>query len=171
MISALPAYHAIIKYAPASLRACLSLQSAPWTTCFDLFRALCSSECAGGCGAFGAFLYVPRCERVCYYCFTMNTKWQLMPVPFVKAHFGVKSEQIQNLPIFRTVPGFYRNRRARHISQRFNCVDAKDLMALIYPTLEYGIQVGRDIGDSSFDHPTTEWLPEFLLAMLNIMLI
>ena len=65
-------YSDIFKYAPAALRASLSIHTARWTTCKQLHTVLLSNACQD-CGKFGAYLYLMTCERLCHTCITLHS--------------------------------------------------------------------------------------------------
>lgn len=106
MVSKLPQYNTIATYAPASLRASLALETAQWTSCRVLYETLCSPTCS--CGAFGAFLYLPTYQRVCYHCFTTNMMFLPLTPSLARAKFAVTSRNLANVPTVRSLHGNYR---------------------------------------------------------------
>jgi hypothetical protein len=106
MISSLPQYSMIAMHAPASLRASLSVGTAASTSCRVLYETLCSPHCI--CGAFGAFLYLPTYQRVCYHCFTTSMLYLPLTPGLARAKFALTSRNLANVPTFRSVPGNYR---------------------------------------------------------------
>ncbi|KAF2136590.1 uncharacterized protein K452DRAFT_237240, partial [Aplosporella prunicola CBS 121167] len=60
-------YNAIIKHVRNALRGILSIETGRWITCEALFETLCTPQCES-CGAFGGYLYLITCKRVCYRC-------------------------------------------------------------------------------------------------------
>lgn len=106
MVSSLPQYNTIVMHASASLRASLSLNTAPLTSCRVLYETLCSPNCS--CGAFGAFLYLPTYQRVCYHCFTTSMLYLPLTPGLARAKFALTSRNLANTPSIRSVPGNFR---------------------------------------------------------------
>ena len=106
LVSSLPQYNAIVTHASASLRASLSLKITSWTSCRVLYETLCSPNCS--CGTFGAYLYLPTYQRVCYHCFTTSIVYAPLTPSLARARFALTSRNLANVPTIRSLPGNYR---------------------------------------------------------------
>jgi len=109
-IDELPQYRAIARYAPSSIRAALSLEVASAYSCKDLYDSLCTSKCSA-CGKFSAFLYVPRCQRTCYQCFTTEARFLPMRREHSKFYWSITSKDLETgqIPVARSLPGRYQS--------------------------------------------------------------
>jgi hypothetical protein len=108
VVDSLPQYHSIVTHAPNSLRAAISLEIASSVSCRKLYTELCSDVCRG-CGKFGAYLYLLTCSRVCYICFTEDTKFMPMTKQHSKIFWGVTSRDLASggITVARSLPGRY----------------------------------------------------------------
>lgn len=124
-IGNLPQYKDVMTFAPCSLRAALSIEVAPHITCIDLHNVLCRKEC-NACGKFGAFLYLLRCERVCYECVKDNDDYlPLKPTHAMqKTATKPKDFRIYPVPTARCLPGQYdRSNYRKREAHRIQLVD------------------------------------------------
>ena len=88
-----------------------------------LHQALCTVECAS-CGAFGGYLYLLTCTRVCILCFTditENHSYRPLPSRHLLRHFAQARPLLNTLPQVLSRPGKY---SADHI----NCHERVDLV-------------------------------------------
>lgn len=97
LVASLPHYKAIDTHARNVLRGILSISMGPWITLETLYQALCTAECAS-CGAFGGYLYLLTCTRVCYLCFTEHDSY--LPQRRLQAmqRFSLTSPLLNTLP-------------------------------------------------------------------------
>lgn len=109
-VDSLPQYRAIFINAPNSVRAALSLEVASVCSCKKLYDTLCTDKCSV-CGKFGAFLYLPSCERTCFQCFTTETRFLPMTREHSKFYWPITSKDLEtaHVPIARSVSGRYEN--------------------------------------------------------------
>ena len=126
MVSSLPQYNAIVTHAPASLRATLSLQTAKYTSCRQLYKALCSEFCTT-CPEFGAYLYVPTCERVCYLCFTTKLRYKAITSGEARARWGMNAEVSKDTIQFLSLPGKYQIHHGSSRRRRLCLVDPRSV--------------------------------------------
>jgi hypothetical protein len=99
-------YSEIIRYAPNSLRAALSINVGTSISCRQLHTNLCSQECIA-CGRFGAFLYLLTCSRVCYVCLVEDPRFLPLTPKHARVAFGLSSNEISKLNTAITLPGKY----------------------------------------------------------------
>lgn len=100
-------YEAVIAHAIGALCVILRTRIASWFTISDLFKALCTRDCAV-CSSFGGFIFIPSFMRCCYACLTMNR------LPSVARDFILKNllKQSQShlrslVPTVTSLPGRY----------------------------------------------------------------
>jgi len=106
VVRSLPAYRNLMKNAPHALAALghtslISLHSAN-----ALYGTLLSEQCIS-CGEYGAFLFLPTCERCCYECLCSNQSLWVIPTTLAKKCFDLTPSQLKLLPITRSIPGVY----------------------------------------------------------------
>ena len=126
MVSSLPQYNAIVTHAPASLRASLSLQTAKYTSCRQLYKALCS-EFYTTCPEFGAYLYVPTCVRVCYLCFTTKLRYKAITSGEARARWVMNAEVSKDTIQFLSLPGKYQIHHGSSRRRRLCLVDPRSV--------------------------------------------
>ncbi|EEP78298.1 predicted protein [Uncinocarpus reesii 1704] len=116
VVGSIPQYATILMHAKNALRGIISIGSARWISCLDIYQELRRAEC--DCGDFGGYLYLFTCRRVCFLCFTSESAY----LPIGRGHamrkFGLQGAQVAALPAMKSVPGFYSGRllkcRTRH---------------------------------------------------------
>lgn len=80
VVESLPAYKDLMTYAPEALPVLGRCQVLSYHPASLLRRTLRSSQCVS-CSEFGAFLFLPTFERVCFICLTSNPAfWMTTPV-------------------------------------------------------------------------------------------
>ncbi|KAG0647412.1 hypothetical protein D0Z07_7213 [Hyphodiscus hymeniophilus] len=131
-IDILPQYKDIVTFASSILRAVLSLEIASYFTCAELHNALCSKKCEN-CGQFGPFLYLLRCERVCYECMTTIDDYLPLKPAHAMQKVAVKKKDFNkyDVPTARCLPGRYdRLRPRKHEKGGTQLVDFKRMFPL-----------------------------------------
>jgi hypothetical protein len=106
VVRSLPAYRNLMEHAPHALVALghtrlISLHSAN-----VLYGILLLEQCVS-CGDYGAFLFLPTCERCCYECLHSNQSLWVIPPSLARKCFGLTLSQSKRLPIMRSIPGVY----------------------------------------------------------------
>ena len=131
VVEALPQWRDLVKHAPGAMAALGRTQLTRHHTVTTLHDALSSADCAS-CGAYGAFLFLPTCERCCYECLWRNQSLQVIQLALAKKAFGLSAAQIEKLPIMRGIPGKYwvRYQISRSRPQRLVSVKAAKILAL-----------------------------------------
>ncbi|KPM41840.1 hypothetical protein AK830_g4692 [Neonectria ditissima] len=66
----------------------------------DLDAVLRTNRCAY-CIQYGAFLFLPTCERCCWSCLEQNRSLRLLEPVMAKKYFGLSDEHIEQLPTVR----------------------------------------------------------------------
>lgn len=114
LVDSIPEYKTTIECSPTSIQASLSIGSARWFSCRDLYEKLVTAEC-DICGDFGGYLYLVTCRRVCYRCFTENTSYQPLLEKVVLQRFGLHPRHLDALPSMQSLRGTY----STHPNQRY----------------------------------------------------
>ncbi|KAL2020948.1 hypothetical protein VTK56DRAFT_7835 [Thermocarpiscus australiensis] len=105
MVDSIPQYQLVYRHCPQILRSIISTEARH----FDfrtLHDALCKPKCVT-CGDFGGYLYLITCLRVCYICFTGNSRF--LPVNGKQASMitGCPRKELKQLPHIRSIRGRY----------------------------------------------------------------
>jgi hypothetical protein len=106
LVDALQEYKHISKHAPNTIRGILAIGAGRWTTCEDIYEALCRSDCEE-CRSRGGYLYLPTCKRVCFHCFSENERYQPLRHEQAQLEFGLDRETVDDLPRIKIIPGSY----------------------------------------------------------------
>lgn len=103
-------YATIVKHAPQILRAVISVHAAPYITCRGLFTAFITKECAH-CEEFGAFLYLPTCTRVCFWCGMTTEACRSLSLENVRKFYSITMYELakHGVAVLSPLPGHYRN--------------------------------------------------------------
>ncbi|KAF4438258.1 hypothetical protein FACUT_5123 [Fusarium acutatum] len=99
-------YQQVIKHAPKVPTALTKTNLAGHYPPSVVYRTLQTDRCVS-CADFGAFLYLPTCERVCFECLHQNRGLWMITLPMAKKYFSLTYQQVQTLPIMRIIPGTY----------------------------------------------------------------
>lgn len=165
VVRSLPAYRSLMEHAPHALAALgrtrlISLQSAN-----ALYGTLLSEQCIS-CGEYGAFLFLPTCERCCYECLCRNQSLWLIPTTLARKCFDLTLSQLKRLPIMRSVPGSYfvghtisRQRQLKLTSVKA----AKELGIMIHGSTENmaeTLTARRSGGMTEKEYHTFRWLQD-----------
>ncbi|KAI9669890.1 MAG: hypothetical protein M1831_006925 [Alyxoria varia] len=106
IVESLPAYRELMKYAPKTLKALGQTGSISFHTAATLRGALRSQKCVS-CQEYGAFLFLPTCERCCYECLSENHSLWVIPVSLAGRCFDLTPRQLKQLPTLHSIPGRY----------------------------------------------------------------
>ncbi|TRX94855.1 hypothetical protein FHL15_004316 [Xylaria flabelliformis] len=105
LIDSLHQYQMVLKHCPNVLRAIISID-ARYFDFRTLYKTLSSTKCEA-CDRFGGYLYLITCERVCYFCFTLNPDYFPMPATRAAKYLGLPRKEIKHLPHILSLPGKY----------------------------------------------------------------
>lgn len=105
-VQSLPAYRGLVKHAPQTLVVLRMTKLLQTHTVSDLFAALTSERCAT-CPEYGAYLFLPTCERCCWTCLQLNPARRVVTPAKAKKTFALSSRQVRKLPVLFSIPGRY----------------------------------------------------------------
>jgi hypothetical protein len=87
VVRSLPAYRNLMEHAPHTLAALGHTRLITLHSANVLYRTLLSEQCIS-CGEYGAFLFIPTCERCCYECLCSNQSLWVIPTTLARKCFG-----------------------------------------------------------------------------------
>jgi hypothetical protein len=111
----------MMQYAPHTLVALCRTDLISAHTACNLHSALQSQACES-CGFFGPFLFLPTCQRCCFTCLDRNQSFWVLPVNRARRYFGLTARQIAQIPVMRSLPGYYWVGRSRRTQRRLRLV-------------------------------------------------
>lgn len=134
IIESLPAYRDLMEFAPHTLSALGKTGLISVHSSAILHAELLSMHCVS-CRKYGAFLFLPTCERCCYECLRRNQSLRVIPQALAKKCFNLTQTQLKTIPIMYSIPGRYfvghtisRQRRQRLVSVK----SAKRLAIMVH---------------------------------------
>ena len=105
VVQSLPAYRDLMEHAPHTpalgRTGLIDLHSA------TVLHATLLSEVCVSCGEYGAFLFLPTCERCCYECLHRSQSFWVIPTALAGKCFDLMLHQLKEIPVMRSVPGIY----------------------------------------------------------------
>ncbi|RBA18777.1 hypothetical protein FPRO05_10425 [Fusarium proliferatum] len=105
-IQSLLAYRDLVAFAPQTLMALGKTGLLNLHSVTELHAALRQERCAS-CVEYGAFFFLPTCERCCWECLRHNPSLRVLPPKEAKRYFGLSEWHIQRLPTISVIPGNY----------------------------------------------------------------
>lgn len=102
----LPGYRDLLSHAPHALEALGQTRMVRHHTASQLIAAFRTEQCTI-CSAFGPYLLLPTCERVCWPCLRRNRTLRVISRETASEVFGLSEEQVRQLPTILTIPGIY----------------------------------------------------------------
>ncbi|KAK5989025.1 hypothetical protein PT974_10523 [Cladobotryum mycophilum] len=126
IVQTLHAYRDLMEYAPKALVALSRTRLIQYHSAATLHAALQSQACIS-CGEYGAYLFLPTCQRCCWWCLDKNRSLQVMPRGAAGICFSLTSRQLDELPTMLSLPGhyFHGHRDIRHKKRsKLVCVGA-----------------------------------------------
>ncbi|KAF5702650.1 f-box domain-containing protein [Fusarium mundagurra] len=105
-IKLLQAYRDLVAFAPQILMALGKVGLLSLHSITELHAALRKERCAS-CVEYGAFLFLPTCERCCWECLRHNPLLRVLLPKEAKRYFGLSERHIQQLPTISVIPGNY----------------------------------------------------------------
>ena len=100
------AYRDLVTVAPQALVALARVGLIGLHSLNELHSALRTERCAT-CIEYGAFLFLPTCERCCWECLRRNPLLRVFSLSEAKRYFGLSERQVQQLPTLHVLPGKY----------------------------------------------------------------
>ena len=163
VVTSLPAYRNLIEHALHALAALghtrlISLHSAN-----ALYGTLLSEQCIS-CGEYGAFLFLPTCERCCYECLCSNQSLWVIPTTLARKCFDLTLSQLKQLPIMQSIPGVYfvGHKISRQRQLKLTSVKAaKELGIMIHGStknMAENLTARRSGGITEKEYHTFRWL-------------
>ncbi|VTT55865.1 unnamed protein product [Fusarium fujikuroi] len=105
-IESLRAYRDLVTFAPQTLMALGKTGLLNLHSVTELHAALRQERCAS-CVEYGAFLFLPTCERCCWECLRHNPLLRVLPSKEAKRYFGLSERHIRQLPTISVIPSNY----------------------------------------------------------------
>ncbi|CVK91694.1 uncharacterized protein FPRN_09528 [Fusarium proliferatum] len=105
-IQSLLAYRDLVAFAPQTLMALGKTGLLNLHSVTELHAALRQERCAS-CVEYGAFFFLPTCERCCWECLRHNPSLRVLPPKEAKRYFGLSERHIRRLPTISVIPGNY----------------------------------------------------------------
>jgi hypothetical protein len=138
VVQSLPAYRDLMEHAPHTLAALGQTGLIGLHTATVLHATLLSEICIS-CEEYGAFLFLPTCERCCYECLHRNQSLWVIPTALAGKCFDLMPHQLKEIPTMRSVPGVYSvgHRISRQRRLRLTSVKAaKELGTKVHVSME-----------------------------------
>ena len=116
LVESMLAYQNLLKHASTALIVFGKTHLAGHHTSLDLHATLLSEECVS-CHRFGAFLFLPTCERACLDCLHRNMRFWVIPAKEARETYGIPQKEMHRLPGMMSIPfGKRRGRRKKLVS-------------------------------------------------------
>jgi hypothetical protein len=136
VVSSLPEYRDLMLHAPEALAALGKTRLIRYQPAANIHLALLSADCTS-CGRYGAFLFLPTCERCCYHCLWKNQSLWVISMSMAKQCFGFSAAGAKTLPVMRAIAGNYNVKHtiSRRRPIQLVCVGAAKKLAIAENTL------------------------------------
>ncbi|KAH9885010.1 hypothetical protein F4778DRAFT_761618 [Xylariomycetidae sp. FL2044] len=129
VVENLAPYTDMMKHAPTALAALGRTRLLHLHPATLLRQVLRSDKCVS-CFGFGAFLFLPTCERVCFACLYENLSLHMTTTDLAKQCFNLTERQLQRVPIMHSIPGTYGMRRGVSRKRVYRLVNIKQVKRL-----------------------------------------
>ncbi|KAI5865425.1 hypothetical protein GGS23DRAFT_426333 [Durotheca rogersii] len=106
IVEALPAYQELLEHAPDVLVALGRTRILRYHSAALLRQTLRTNRCES-CFDFGAFLFLPTCERVCFQCLHENHALRVTTLNLAKKCFHLTNSHLKKIPVLHSIPGTY----------------------------------------------------------------
>ncbi len=124
VVESLSAYRRLIEHAPHTLAALGRTRLIGFHSANALHAALLSAHCIS-CKEFGAFLFLPTCQRCCYECLHRNQSLWVISTAQARKCFNLTLPQLRRIPIMQSIPGTYSVRWTISRQRQFKLVSVK----------------------------------------------
>ncbi|KAK3291596.1 uncharacterized protein B0H64DRAFT_469432 [Chaetomium fimeti] len=111
-VRALPAYRELLEHAGGALSVLGKTGLLAHHSVSSLRSALRSPYCAV-CSRFGAFLFMPTCQRACAECLTRELEFMVDSPAHVRSFYGLTKDQMASIPELRILTGAYAGKPQR----------------------------------------------------------
>ncbi len=163
LVESLPAYRDLIEHAPLTLPALGQTRLISLHSAAALHVTLLSEQCIS-CGQYGAFLFLPRCERCCYECLLSNESLWVISLALAGNCFDVTPRQLKRIPTVLSISGVYSI--GHRISRKtplwlVSVMTAKGLGVVLHGSIENiakTLAAKRTVGVAKKDFYTYKWL-------------
>ncbi|OTA78341.1 hypothetical protein M434DRAFT_38494 [Hypoxylon sp. CO27-5] len=105
-IQSLRAYQDLVTFVPQVLLALARVGLIHLHSVAELHAALRMEQCAT-CLEYGAFLFLPTCQRCCWECLRYNPFLRMLSPEEARKYFGLSERHLRRLPVLRVIPGNY----------------------------------------------------------------
>lgn len=105
-----PSYQNLLSHAPDALAALVGTRLIRRYPLSQLDAVLRSGRC-GTCPGYGAFLFLPTCERCCWQCLQFRKERLVVPPGVACKALGLPAGEVQRLPSLSSIPGRYGTRQ------------------------------------------------------------
>lgn len=161
IVVSLVEFRDLVQHAPQAMRALASTKLLHYHPVHTLHAAMLSEECSS-CGEYGAFLFLPTCERCCFSCLWRNQSLWVIPISQARRCFDLSIASTKKLPTMTSIPGEYcvLSRVSRQRKIRLVSVKAAKELAWKEKSAETLAQYREDIaaGLSKADKHLFRWL-------------
>lgn len=106
VVQTLTAYRDMMKYAPKTLAALGQTRLVKVHSAATLHRAIQSWECVS-CAQYGAYLFLPTCERCCWWCLSRNQSLWVIPREKASESFALSEILFDQMTKMLSIPGDY----------------------------------------------------------------
>ncbi|KAF4993949.1 hypothetical protein FDECE_13267 [Fusarium decemcellulare] len=106
MLQSLPAYRDLMNHAPQAVAALGQTKLIHLHSASELLAAL-RTECCATCLEYGAYLFLPTCERCCWQCLRSNLTRRVISPTAAGRIFALLPKMVQQLPVMFSIPGAY----------------------------------------------------------------
>ena len=101
-----PAYRDMMGFAPEAMAALGKTGLIGIHSLTKLHATLRSERCVC-CREYGAFLFLPTCERCCWQCLRLSPSLRMLPPKEARKYFRLSQGHLERLPIISSIPGSY----------------------------------------------------------------
>ena len=129
VIESLPSYLHITKHASTTLAALTRTELITYHNAATLHTALLAEKCIC-CQKYGAYLFLPTCERCCYRCLHKDNSFRVISVPIAKACYGLSQTDLQQLPTMLNLRGRHSMGQVSTRRRKVRLVSLKQVKAL-----------------------------------------
>ncbi|KAF5019988.1 hypothetical protein F66182_7994 [Fusarium sp. NRRL 66182] len=143
IIESLPAYKEMIHHAPETLAVLGQTGLLSYHSAALLHSTLRRSRCVS-CFAFGGFLFLPTCERVCFECLYENQALRMTSPTMAKQCFGLTDDDLERIPVMNTLPGTFGLRfqfAHKRVERLVSVKQAKELAMVVHGSAEELVKV------------------------------
>lgn len=117
LVDSFPAWRCMTQHASSTLRALADTQLIMHFSSGQLYATLRSDRCEF-CNKYGAFLFLPTAQRICFNCHLDNPDLRVLTVSAAATCFGLGKDQIKLLPTMLSLPARYGLEKVRMLQSK-----------------------------------------------------